>query len=512
MTGQFQSSCTVSSDFEAGSGSDFHLDILARRTNHTLWRSRLRERLHQQPYPLFGFEIGAVPAGTIWAGARLWTYAFRGASLTPGDRLLLAIEPCPAFIQILVAAIWEGLTIAILPPPADEETLTEHMERLDARAAIADVGSEENGVWHPDFCEGPLQTEISPRPTRLDATPEARFLLRTSGSTGVGKWVALSDAGVLHVVDSHLPHLGLEEGESRVLSALPWHHAFGLVLELLPALFAGAELLRDDLNGKDPQMLLDIGQDLQATHLSLVPLTLKRLLSVPGGAEFVQSLQGGIVGGAPVDAELAQFLATTRLRAGYGQTEASPGITLGNAGEWHGGHYLGHPLGCETRVDDDGVLHFQGVNMFLGYWKPETGLTLLPEDRWVNTGDIVETLPDGGLRFMGRVDDAFKLANGKRVEAGYWESVIKQRYPQVREAFLTSPDGIQLRLYTLFGSEQKALSVSEAQDALQGLGSKLAEVFSAPDTAWVYTAKGVLNRNETLQRLLALPQLEGAMV
>ena len=52
----------------------------------------------------------------------------------------------------------------------------------------------------------------------------------------------------------------------------------------------------------------------------------------------------------------------------HGQTEAAPGITFGEPGDWRP-RWLGRALGCEVRRDDDGVLAFRGPNACVGEWR-----------------------------------------------------------------------------------------------------------------------------------------------
>ena len=80
---------------------------------------RLYERLRRKPYPLLVFEQETTyPAAALWTGVRAWTRAFRHAGVQPGERLLLTLPPSIAFVQVLVAALWEGVTLAIAPPSA----------------------------------------------------------------------------------------------------------------------------------------------------------------------------------------------------------------------------------------------------------------------------------------------------------------------------------------------------------------------------------------------------------
>jgi acyl-CoA synthetase (AMP-forming)/AMP-acid ligase II len=473
------------------------------------WRPALHDRLRESPYPLFVFSEGAIPAASVWTGARLWTQAFRAAGLGAGDRVVLALPPSAAFLQALVGALWDGLTVALAPPPADTDRAESLRADLDARVIVTpawDVADApvEAGHWLAHWCEGPvaagLADAVSP------PTPDVRFLLRTSGTTGAGSCVALTDAGVWSCLRSHLPLLGLHEAESRVLSVLPWHHVFGLIFDLMPALLSGAEVVRDPLGGRDAAALIALAEATRPTHLNAVPLVLKRLLAAgePGRA-LLRSLDGGIVGGAPVDAALADALSHTHLRVGYGQTEASPGIALGGPGEFPGAGYLGRPLGCETHIETErGELLFRGENACAGYWRPGVGLERHAADRWVATGDLVRADADGGLFLLGRADDAFKLANGRRVEAGVLETAIKTTFPQVAEAFLLTPDGESLTLFVaLHGAETAAPTPAEAAAALGPAGRLLARVEAADHSGWACTPKGALDRAATQARLTA---------
>ena len=465
-----------------------------------MWQESLYKRLRGNPYPLSVFADGFLPAASLWSGARLYTKAFRDAGLCPGDRLVLSLEPGAAFLQTLVAALWENLTLILMPPAKTADALQATMESTDARAAVwAGDANGMQGVFWPDGCEGPGKLPGTLRPTRHAPTPDVRFLLQTSGTvSGRGKWVALSDENVQSVLQTHTPLLGLTEA-MRVLSVLPWHHAFGLLLDLLPALFAGAEIIRDPNNGKNTPALLHLAQRENVQYLCAVPLLLQRLRQEDGGAAFLQSLHGGIVGGAPVGANLAAFLQTTRLRAGYGQTEAAPGICLGKPGQWPAAHFLGTPLGCETRIRATGILEFRGKNAHVGFWTPD-GLVLRPDPaEWVSTNDLVCATNDGYF-WRGRSDDAFKMASGRRVEAGACETALRAACPSVRDALLHSPDGHKLVWYLHLSPEAQAASLP-LQIPLGSLGPLLGGAVCVPPESWVRTAKGEVNRRETLRKI-----------
>ena len=449
------------------------------------WHDLFYERLRDEPLPALIADDAITPGASLWTGSRLWTDAFRAAGLQTGDRLVVALPPSTAFVQVLVAALWEGYTVALAPASADVEAL---LDPLDARAAVATQSTPH--AWVSEEYAGPRSTPDTLRPLRTERTPDARFLLQTSGTTGLARWVALSDRNVLSVVASHLPHLSLQN--ARVLSVLPWTHAFGLVLDFFPALLAGAEVIRDPEGGRDPRSLLRLRDAWGATHLSAVPLTIQRLADTREGWRLLRQLHGGIVGGAPVSGPLAERLSYTCLRAGYGQTEASPGIALGSRGKWDA-HYLGQPVGCTVEVAEDGELLFEGPNACIGFWKNGT-LHRTDPDRTVRTGDLVYRDGDD-LFFKGRKDEAFKLSNGRLVPASAVEATLKTSYPTLHDALVFTPNGDDVAVaLCLDAVGEEAPSASAIRDALGSLGKRLVWTTTVSPDAWTTRSKGTVDR------------------
>lgn len=457
------------------------------------WHTLLYHRLRDEALPALIANDTITPAASLWTGSRLWTEAFRATDLRPGDRLVIALPPSPAFVQVLVAALWEGYTIALAP---DQEDTSSLLDTLDARAAVATHTGPH--IWESAEYDGPKSTPDALRSSHTGPTPDVRFLLRTSGTTAHARWVALSDQNVLSVLKSHLPHFSL--CDARVLSVLPWTHAFGLVLDFFPALFSGAELIRDPKGGRDPNHLIRLRDAWGGTHLSAVPLTIQRLLDTPGGPALLHGLQGGIVGGAPVSGPLANRLSQTALRVGYGQTEAAPGIALGAPGEWDA-HYLGRPVGCTVEVADDGELLFEGPNACIGIWEDGT-LERSDPDRRIHTGDLVERHGDD-LYFRGRKDNAFKLSNGRLVQAGALEADLKTRFSGLRDALVFTPNGDDVALALCPDSPSKTTPSREAvHDVFGPLAQRLVWTTTVSPDAWITLPKGTVDRAAMTKTLI----------
>lgn len=464
------------------------------------WRARLHERFRGSPAPLFVFAGGVVPAASIWAGTRVWVQAFRRIGLRPGDRILCGVPASSCFLHLLLATLWEGYTLVLLCPgePCNERQLA----LFDAALGVT-TEPEPEAFWLTPDPAGLVTDEslegFVARPGRGPPTPEARLLARTSGTRSAGRWAAISDQNLLSVLSTHEPALGYGR-ESRVLSVLPWHHLFGLVVELMPAMFAGADIIRDPESGRNPQSILGIAAEHGVTHLSAVPLTLARVLELPRGGGFLRGLEGGVVGGAPISAWLASKLRSTLLRVGYGQTEASPAIALGEPGDLRPGG-IGRPLGCETRIDPDGVLAFRGRNRCLGFW--EHGRLVcdsLTQDGWHRTEDVVETLQDGSLRFLCRADDGFKMDNGRMVDAGRFEERLLSTDPGVRSCWLWSPTGRDLSLWFVPARTEHMPDPMTLADVAGPLLPMLREVRSVPADTLLLNAKGCLDRRGLLVR------------
>ena len=422
-------------------------------------------------------------ATALHHGANDWSRALRRAGIARGDRVVCALPNGPAFIQLLVACLADGVTLAPVPTTEDVVPL---LEALDARVAIAE-SSVHAHVAVPSRNGGPPSGPLVARAAAARSDAVA-FLLRSSGTAGTPRWIALSEGGVLATLESHLPRLAVDG--ASVLCVLPWFHAFGLVLGLLPALLRARRIVTAGEALREHQDLIALADSYAISNLSMVPLMAMRLASRPDGLTLLQSLAGGLVGGAPIDTALAATLTSTRLRVGYGQTEAGPGIMLGEPGEFHGA-FLGRPVGCSVRIDDDGVLAFRGASACTGVWQ-DGALQSLDSERWQRTDDLV-SLDRGAYTFLGRLSMTFKLANGKLVHAPQLEARIRQLIPRIAEIVLASADGIGIDArYSTHDTEP--VDEQEIRRALGSLQMYLRSTTCVATETWPRTAKGEIDR------------------
>jgi long-subunit acyl-CoA synthetase (AMP-forming) len=326
--------------------------------------------------------------------------------LGSGALLVAQLPNGPEFLAAFIACVRLGVTFAPMNPRLSSSEFLERANSVDANAVLATDGSL-----------------VRRRSDREAGDPAPVLALFTSGTSGRARAIALGERGLLSVIDTHRAHLRVPSG-ARIVGCLPWSHAFGFTLELLMGVMSGAQL-----RSVPPDAFVGVLNESRPDMVFGVP----RVVSlIPDG--ILGSFEGGVVGGSPIRGKLRERLQRTRMRVGYGQTECSPGISLGEPGEWKYDDFLGRPIGCEVRLraeDECGgtELLVRGDNVAAGVLDGGRLRTIVGPDGWLATGDLAVRTEGGALCFAGRSDERFKLDNGRMVnpvplEAAYGDRVL----------------------------------------------------------------------------------------
>jgi long-chain acyl-CoA synthetase len=304
-------------------------------------------------------------------------------------------------------------------------------------------------------------------------------LVYTSGTGGVPKGVMLSHRNMMANAQGARKVLqdGYGLGDEVFLSFLPlthsYEHSAGLMFPLsigAEIYFSAPETLASDLPNVRPTIMTCVPRLLETlqrriqqaaeraggTSLKLFRLALRlgtkrhdepgrfslfdrlqdavveRLVRGKVRARFGGRLKAFVSGGAPLNRDIGLFFLALGVNVlqGYGQTEASPVISVNLPGKIKV-DTVGPPFeGVEVKVASDGELLVRGPNVMLGYWNDPESTARAIRDGWLHTGDIGEIDADGYLKITDRKRDFIKNSGGEMIS------------PARIEGFLTLQDGI----------------------------------------------------------------------
>ena len=294
------------------------------------------------------------------------------------------------------------------------------------------------------------------------------ILVFTSGTTGSGKGVMLSQNGLMQDLYAGLKQVSLSK---KTVAVLPPHHTYGCNVGLVAHVAAGCEVyLSDGLRYIQREL-----REEKPEHLTLVPLfietfyrrilstakeqgkdkLLSRMIKMSNAmrkvgvdmrrsvfqsvlATFGGELRLVISGGAPISREILETFDALGISVinGYGITECSPLISVSHQLA-PVGNSVGRPLACnkvklrDPNADGEGEICVRGANVMMGYYKnDEATEEAFDEDGYFRTGDYGKFDRNGNLQITGRLKNLIILSNGKNV------------YPEEIENDLAATPGI----------------------------------------------------------------------
>ena len=288
--------------------------------------------------------------------------------------------------------------------------------------------------------------EARARAVRADDVHNIQF---TSGTTGLPKGAMLTHRNVLLNAFYTGERLRYPAAD-RVCVPVPFYHCFGCVLGSLVCGIYGAALVV-------PAPSFDAGATLAAidaercTSIYGVPTMYVAQLEHPDFPRYnLTSLRTGLMSGAPCPLPLMQkVVASMGIREiciGYGQTEASPLITLTSVDdpiEVRVGT-VGHPIpGLEVKLADSttgrdaqpgetGELCVRGHCVMAGYYNnPEATARTVDQSDWLHTGDLARKRDDGNYRIVGRSKEMI-IRGGENVYPAEIEEFL-HHHPSIAE-------------------------------------------------------------------------------
>lgn len=394
-------------------------------------------------------------AALVSAGAGLGRTL--GRSVGPGKAAAVLAATPEAWAVLWAASQAAGTVTLCLDPSETDEALRSRWIACGRPLVLADAPmrkrlsswSESPRVLGPEDSDPAGVDAISP----LESGPAMVFY--TSGTTGESLGVTLSHRGLLGNAAAVCRALALG-ADDRTLSPLAPHHIYGFSV-LLCHLLERATVVPENAF-LYPQRTLERLKSLECTGFSGVAFHYRTLLERTDLARCaLPSLRYWTQAGEAMPVELTRGLLAAqprvRLHLMYGQTEASPRITMldpPRAGAKPGS--VGSPLeGVRLRIVDEegrevpegrtGEVVVGGEGVMLGYWdRPERTADVL-KDGQLRTGDLGYLDADGDLYLTGRLRRFLKVG-GRRVVPEEIERVLSE-LPGIREcAVLAWPDEV----------------------------------------------------------------------
>ena len=275
-------------------------------------------------------------------------------------------------------------------------------------------------------------------------------LFYTGGTTGRSKGVMLSHQNlVINTLQSIAP-LDCQDGD-RILHVAPMFHIADAIVCMTSAATAGTNFFQP---GFVPTAAMAAIEAHEIQRMLLVPTMVNMMVNAPDTAQFqLKSLRSVMYGASPmpepVIRKAMEVLPTTAFFQAYGQTEASPVITILSPerhtfeGELAGKmKSAGQPVALiDLAIMDEqnqqvatgvvGEVCMRGPNVMLGYRNMVEQTNKAIIDGWLHTGDGGYLDDEGFLFIVDRVKDMI-ISGGENVYSAEVENALYQ-HPAVNQ-------------------------------------------------------------------------------
>jgi len=383
--------------------------------------------------------------------------SLRHLGIEKGDRVVLCMDNCGAFLEVLFAT-WAAGACAV---PVNAKLHRREIAHIvtDSGAKIIFATQTQHGTLAELVQEIPTLEHVveagsnayasmTAAPHLLPVVTAAKdpaWLFYTSGTTGRPKGAILSHRNMLFMSMAYYADIASPDTSDQMLHVSPMSHGSGLYA--VPHMLRGSEQII--VSQFDPDAVIDIIDRHSRVSTFLVPTSLTRLIRAPSARSLRTANIGTICyGGAPMyqsDLDDAVEMFPGKLFHVYGQGE-SPMTITGLPQRLHADPIAratcGHVrTGVRVRIVDDSgtglppgeigeVLTLSDCVM-TGYWNNDAATRNTLRDGWLHTGDLGSLDEHGLLVLKDRSKDLI-ISGGSNI------------YPrEIEEVLLTHPDVLE---------------------------------------------------------------------
>ena len=361
-----------------------------------------------------------------------------GLDLQPQDRVGIWSTNCVEWILLQYACARAGFVLVNVNPAYRSHDLAfvlgrsrmkaiflwERDARSNYRQILDEARSPEHALEHVIQLGTHEWEEMLANGRDLPSAPvlsgDPTNIQYTSGTTGSPKGVLLPHRSLLNNARFTGDWIGITS-EDRMCVPVPLYHCAGCICAVLNCITHGAAIILPSPSF-DPAAALEAIQTERATVIVGVPTMFVAELNHPEFARYdVSSLRAAIMGGAPCPVELLKRLNSemhcAELAVIYGQTEASPVITMnapgdtfeqrtstvGSAAQSVEVKIVSSASGETVPRGEIGELCARGYLIMLGYdQEPEATARTVDAEGWLHTGDLAIMREDGYVHIRGR--------------------------------------------------------------------------------------------------------------
>ncbi len=300
--------------------------------------------------------------------------------------------------------------------------------------------------------------------TKASHEDDLATIIYTSGTTGKSKGVMLTQNNLYDNVEN--VNYEVDPG-CVMMSVLPIHHAYCLVMDWLKGFSLGAILCINDsfmhmvrnMSIFKPRVILMVPLMIESIYKRLAATneqymdadesTLQKVYSSIHETVFGGNLEIIFTGGAHLEPfyidEFEKY--GIHIYEGYGMSECSPVITTNTLDNYKPGS-IGKPLDNVEIKFEDGEILVRGSSVMKGYYQmPEETAAAFTEDGWLHTGDKGYLDADGYLFINGRVKNLIIMSNGENISPEEIENKLSLN-PIIKEIIITGNNaGLTANIY-----------------------------------------------------------------
>lgn len=385
--------------------------------------------------------------------------------LDSGDRVALMMTNGPAYLELLLAGWYGGLTMVPVNAKLHRRECSYILDHSGARVCfvtpdlastvgpLADQVPTLERVIETDSADHRALSRGDPIPMIETSADAVAWLFYTSGTTGRPKGAMLTHKNLLAMTVSYFIDVDHISAEDAVLHAAPMSHGSGCYI--LPHAAAGACQVIPESGGFDPAEMAALVEVHQGVTVFAAPTMVKRMTEHPAMTDRpVTGLKTIVYGGGPMylaDLQRAHEVFGYRLAQIYGQGESPMCIT---ALDKRAHADVGHPRYLQRLrsagkvqtvmalrvVDQDdrplppgerGEILAQGDAVMAGYWRDRKASARTLKGGWLHTGDVGVMDEDGFLTLHDRSKDLI-ISGGANIYPREVEEVLL-RHPTVAE-------------------------------------------------------------------------------